>query len=67
NRTVYEFDVHGSKKYIVLHDDDKFGRGPHFHGADDSKGSPMLPGKYKQYPGHFPEIKFGFRKGKVKK
>ncbi|MFM5554111.1 RHS repeat domain-containing protein [Aeromonas veronii] len=30
NRTVYEFDVYGSKKYIILHDEDKFGRGASF-------------------------------------
>ncbi|WP_240949826.1 hypothetical protein [Psychrobacillus sp. BL-248-WT-3] len=27
------------KKYIIEHRVDKFGRGPHFHGADDLKGS----------------------------
>ncbi|MGY3898685.1 MULTISPECIES: RHS repeat domain-containing protein [Aeromonas] len=66
NRTVYEFDVYGSKKYIILHDEDKFGSGAHFHGADDSKGSPMQPGKYKQYSGRFPEVILGFKKGKIR-
>ncbi|WP_307476594.1 HNH/endonuclease VII fold putative polymorphic toxin [Cytobacillus purgationiresistens] len=39
NRRVYEFDVDGKKKYIIEHREDKFGRGPHFHGADDLKGT----------------------------
>ena len=60
NRTVYEFDVNGKKKYIIMHTEDKFGRGPHFHGADDRKGSPLSKGKYYQYPGHFPEDFDGF-------
>lgn len=45
----------GHKKYIVEHREDKFGRGFHFHGADDIKGSPLEKGRYNQYPGHFPE------------
>jgi uncharacterized protein RhaS with RHS repeats len=60
NRTVYEFDVYGKKKYIILHEEDKFSRGPHFHGADDRDGSPMEKGRYNQYDGHFPENKEGF-------
>lgn len=55
NRTVYEFDANGSKKYVVLHEEDKFGRGPHFHAADDLRNNPMEKGKYNQYPGHHPE------------
>lgn len=53
NRRVYEFevDVDGKKKYIIKHDEDKFGRGPHFHGADDLKGNPLEKGRYNQYPG----------------
>ena len=67
DRTVYEFDVNrGSnnkgKKYVVRHDNDKNGRGSHYHGADDTKGDPMKPGRYKQYPGHFPEDPKGFKK-----
>lgn len=38
----------------------------HFHDADDSKGSPMQPGKYKQCSGRFPEVILGFKKGKNK-
>ena len=41
NRRVYEFEVDGKKKYIIEHREDKFGRGSHFHGADDLKGSPL--------------------------
>ena len=33
NRTVWEYKVDGNKKYIILHEEDKFGRGPHFHTA----------------------------------
>ncbi|UZQ51681.1 HNH/endonuclease VII fold putative polymorphic toxin [Clostridium kluyveri] len=55
NRIVHEFEVDGQKKYIIEHREDKFGRGPHFHGADDLKGSPLEKGKYNQYPGHYPE------------
>ncbi len=62
NRTVYEFNVDGKKKYVVLHEEDKMGRGPHFHGADDAKGSPMDKGRYNQYDGHFPEDEEGFEK-----
>lgn len=65
NRTVYEFDVDNRKKYVILHEEDKLGRGPHFHGADDVKGDAMKPGRYNQYNGHFPEDKGGFTsKGK---
>ncbi|UII58594.1 hypothetical protein LS684_23700 (plasmid) [Cytobacillus spongiae] len=55
NRRVYEFEIDGMKKYIIEHREDKFGRGPHFHGADDLKGSPLEKGRYNQYPGHSPE------------
>lgn len=60
NRIVYEFDVCGEKKYIIEHPFDKMGRGNHFHGADDTKGSPFSKGRYNQYPGHFPEDFNGF-------
>jgi RHS repeat-associated protein len=62
NRRVYEFKVDGKKKYIIEHREDKFGRGPHFHGADDFKGSPLEKGKYNQYPGHSPEDFVGYKK-----
>jgi len=62
NRWVYEFEVNGKKKYLIRHDDDKFGRGPHFHGADDLKGSPLEKGRYNQYPGHHPEDFEGYKK-----
>ena len=66
NRTVYEFNVDGKKKYIIKHEDDKFGRGPHFHGADDLKENPLKPGKYNQYLGHYPEDEKGFSKKRKK-
>uniref|UniRef100_UPI00037AEB4A RHS repeat-associated core domain-containing protein n=1 Tax=Pantoea sp. A4 TaxID=1225184 RepID=UPI00037AEB4A len=60
NRTVYEFNVDGKKRYVILHEEDKFGRGPHFHAADDERRNPMEKGKYNQYPGHHPEDMKGF-------
>ncbi|ARJ41793.1 hypothetical protein B1H58_07005 [Pantoea alhagi] len=60
NRTVYEFDVNGRKKYVILHEEDKYGRGPHFHAADDLRNNPMEKGKYNQYSGHHPEDMNGF-------
>ncbi|MHC1723762.1 MAG: polymorphic toxin-type HINT domain-containing protein [Aminipila sp.] len=62
NRIVQEFDVNGVKKYIVEHQEDSFGRGLHFHGADNLKGSPFEKGRYNQYPGHFPEELKGYIK-----
>jgi RHS repeat-associated protein len=62
NRKVYEFEVNGRNKYVIEHLDDKMGRGPHFHGADDIKGSPFDKGRYNQYPGHSPEDKVGYKK-----
>jgi hypothetical protein len=62
HRRVYEFEVDGKKKYIIEHREDKFGRGPHFHGADDLKGSPLEKGRYNQYPGHSPEDFAGYKK-----
>lgn len=68
NRRVYEFEVDGKKKYIIEHREDKLGRGPHFHGADDLKGNPLEKGRYNQYPGHSPEDFEGYKnKGKFKK
>ncbi len=62
NRTVYEFTVDGKKKYIIEHAEDKMGRGPHFHGADDVKGNPFEKGRYNQYDGHYPEDFNGYKK-----
>lgn len=55
NRTVWAFTGDHSGKFIVMHAEDKFGRGPHLHTADDKKGSPLSPGKYNQHDGHIPE------------
>lgn len=49
---------------MILHENDKFGRGPHFHSADDIKGSPINKGRYNQHKGHFPENIEGFEKVK---
>lgn len=61
HRTVYQFTVGAKNKYIINHSQDKFGRGRHFHGADDIKGNPFNKGRYNQYPGHFPEDFNGYR------
>src|SRR5699024_6936366 len=61
NRLVNEFEVNGKKKYLIRHDNDKFGRGPYFHGADDLKGSPLEKGRYNQYHGHHPEDFEGYK------
>lgn len=45
NRTVYEFNVDGIKKFILEHREDKSGRGSHFHWADDEKGNPFNRGE----------------------
>ena len=60
NRTVYQFDVNGENKYIILHEEDAMGRGSHFHGADDAYGSPLDKCRYNQYDGHYPEDFDGF-------
>ncbi len=58
NRTVWEFNHSGDKKYIIMHEDDKFGRGPHLHTADDLHGNPLEKNvRYNQHPGHIPENK----------
>lgn len=56
NRMVWEFDLDGRKKYIIMHEEDKFGRGPHLHTADDLHGSPLESKvRYNQHIGHIPE------------
>ena len=66
NRWVYEFDEYteeGYQKFIVEHREDKFGRGPHFHGADSGGDvSPLEKGRYNQYDGHYPENFDGYKK-----
>ena len=49
-----------AQQVYIEHPFDKMGRGNHFHGADDTKGSPFSKGRYNQYPGHFPEDFNGF-------
>lgn len=55
NRTVWAFGGDHKGKYIIMHQDDKFGRGAHLHTADGAKGDPKLAGKYNQHRGHIPE------------
>lgn len=43
NRTVWAFTGDYQGKFIILHKEDKFGRGPHLHTADGKKGSPLVP------------------------
>ncbi|MBC2579062.1 hypothetical protein HGI79_01815 [Clostridium sp. DJ247] len=62
NRIVHEFEVYGNKKYIIEHREDKFGRGSHFHAADDAKGNPLKKGRYNEFDGRFPEIFSGYTK-----
>ena len=65
NRMVHAFDIvdsNGHRKYIVEHNSDKMGRGPHFHGADSCKGDPFSKGRYHQFDGHFPEDVKGYKK-----
>lgn len=57
HRTVYSFP---NGKYIVKHENDKMGRGRHYHTVRG--GQPLKKGKYQQGRGHFPENKRGFRK-----
>lgn len=39
-----------------MHEEDKFGRGPHLHTADDLHGSPLEKNiRYNQHVGHIPE------------
>ncbi len=55
-RTVWKYEVNSDTKYIVMHEEDKFGRGPHFHTADDLHGDPFEPKiRYNQHSGHYPE------------
>lgn len=67
NRTVWPFEGENKGKFIVMHQDDKFGRSQHLHTATsmDGRVDPTEPGKYNQHKGHIPEDTKGF-KGKVK-
>ncbi|MFL0121098.1 RHS repeat-associated core domain-containing protein [Tenacibaculum maritimum] len=71
NRHVWAFEGENKGKFIIMHREDKFGRGQHLHTATliDEKGnihqSPLDKGRYNQHDGHIPENKKGF-KGNVK-
>lgn len=57
NRTVWAFEGEHKGKFIVMHQEDKFGRGAHLHTASSKEGrvDPTEPGKYNQHDGHIPE------------
>ncbi len=67
NRTVWGFEGENKGKFIVMHQEDKFGRNQHLHTATsmDGRVDPTEPGKYNQHKGHIPEDIKGF-KGKIK-
>ncbi|MBN6074796.1 hypothetical protein HYE60_05980, partial [Aggregatibacter actinomycetemcomitans] len=66
NRYVWAFDGEHSGKYVVMHLEDKFGRGPHLHTATDVQGKPSPTIKsldrYNQHEGHIPEDIIGIDK-----
>ncbi|MGN4715259.1 WXG100 family type VII secretion target [Bacillus cereus group sp. MYBK226-2] len=67
NRWVEEYtNFKGQKRFIVEHQEDKMGRGPHFHIATDRKGNPMDKGRYNQLDGHYPEDFVGYKKQEKK-
>ena len=63
HRWVEEYtNFKGETKYIIEHKEDKMGRGPHFHTADNTSGSPWEKGRYGQEDGHYPEDFEGYKK-----
>ncbi|WP_372237739.1 HNH/endonuclease VII fold putative polymorphic toxin [Paenibacillus sp. P46E] len=62
-----QHDVDSQKKYVIEHQNDPFGRGPHFHGAEQKyPGQDLLKAdeRYRRIPGtqgHYPEDFGGFR------
>ncbi|MBN6078289.1 hypothetical protein HYE59_12365, partial [Aggregatibacter actinomycetemcomitans] len=73
NRTVWAFKGEHDGKFIIMHADDKFGRGVHLHTATikDEQGnlhsSPLEKGRYNQHKGHIPEEKIGIKENTVPK
>lgn len=73
NRTVWAFKGEHDGKFIVMHADDKFGRGIHLHTASikDEQGnlhsSPLEKGRYNQHKGHIPEETIGIKENTVPK
>ncbi len=63
NRTVWAFEGEHKGKFIVMHQEDKFGRGTHLHTATSMEGrvDPSESGKYNQHKGHIPEDMEGFK------
>ncbi|PFD95619.1 hypothetical protein COE15_01125 [Bacillus cereus] len=63
HRWVEEYtNFKGETKYIIEHKEDKMGRGPHFHTADNTSGNPWKKGRYGQEDGHYPEDFEGYKK-----
>ncbi len=64
NRNVWAFEGEYKGKFIVMHEEDKFGRKQHLHTATSKGGrvDPTEPGKYNQHKGHIPEDMDGFKK-----
>ncbi|HAS6361776.1 TPA: type IV secretion protein Rhs [Vibrio vulnificus] len=62
NRTVWAFEGEHKGKFIVMHDEDKNGRGKHLHTATSHQDlvDPTQRGKYNQHEGHIPEDRAGF-------
>ncbi|WP_281167988.1 HNH/endonuclease VII fold putative polymorphic toxin [Paenibacillus assamensis] len=68
DRRVYAYDVYRQNRYIIEHRNDPFGRGPHFHGAEQKYPGQDLFKADERYrgiqgtQGHYPEYFGGFRK-----
>ncbi|MET2898279.1 HNH/endonuclease VII fold putative polymorphic toxin [Vibrio rotiferianus] len=62
NRTLLAFEAEHKGKFIVMHDEDKNGRGKHLHTATSKEQRNDLTqlGKYNQHKGHIPENMEGF-------
>lgn len=62
NRTLWASEAEHKGKFIVMHDEDKNGRGKHLHTArsKEQRNDPTQPGKYNQHKGHIPENMEGF-------
>ncbi len=68
NRTAWEFNHSGDKKYIIMHEDDIFCRDPHLHTADNLHENLLEKNvRYNQHPGHIPENKIGITDMREKK
>jgi len=66
NRTVWAFEGEHKGKFIVMHAEDKYGRGTHLHTAtsDPRYVDPTSKGKYNQHSGYIPEDSKGIKNTK---